>query len=101
MLPLTVYTKNTPRYVHSKELRSAVKAKYPDRLKDILKKYSDMITGQSARAINREPLEIGVYPMMLQEFFISLKLKLSSLIKTMEILMLIKVFRSYLNYLAT
>ena len=49
MLPLTVYTKNTPRYVHSKELRSAIKAKYPSGFKDILEEYSDIIKEQSAR----------------------------------------------------
>ena len=46
MLPLTVYTKNTPRYVHSEELKSAVKAKYPSRYKDIHGPFALVITTQ-------------------------------------------------------
>ncbi len=62
MLKIKVNTENTPHYVLSTDLRTAIEAEFSaDAAKDIAKKYSELIYGSAALVLSRNPSTHGIY----------------------------------------
>ena len=63
MIKIKVNTENTPHYVLSTDLRTAIEAEFPaDAAKDIAKKHSDLIYGSAALVLSRNPSAHRIYP---------------------------------------
>lgn len=63
MIKIKVNTENTPHYVLSTDLRTAIEAELsPDAVKEVAKKYSELIYGSTAHVLSRNPSTYGIYP---------------------------------------
>ncbi len=63
MIKIKVNTTNTPHYILSSDIKSAIDNEFSadDAIK-IGKKYSNFIYGSSAHVISQNPKKIGLYP---------------------------------------
>ena len=82
MIKIKVNTENTPHYVLSTDLRTAIEAEFPaDAAKDIAKKYSDLIYGSAALVLSHNPSTHRI-PMISQQYLKRLMLMLNFMMKT-------------------